>query len=100
MRWSPNVSPLTASTLPAWSWSSIYIAHEPGSSGVFPDPAGGLDGTDEMHGHEGLNPCAGPAAGVRQSALSCKLSDKVVKVSGEHLCGMLHPVTLTPVLLT
>ena len=62
--------------------------------GSSPDPAGGLDSADKMHGHlhrhEGLNLRAGPAAGVRQSALSCELSDKVIKVSVEHLHSGSH----------
>ena len=58
--------------------------------GSSPDPTGGLDGADKMHRREGLNPRVGPVAGVRRSALSCKLSDKVVKVSVEHLRGGSH----------
>ena len=64
------------------------------AAGSSPDPAGGLNGANEMHGHlhgcEGLNLRAGPAAGARQSALSCELSDKVVKVSVEHLRSGSH----------
>ena len=64
------------------------------AAGSSPDPAGGLDSADKMHGHlhgcEGLNLHAGPAAGARWSALSCELSDKVVKVSVEHLCSGSH----------
>ena len=64
------------------------------AAGSSPDPAGRLDGTDEMHGHlhrcEGLNLCVGLVAGVRQSALSCELSDKVIKVLVEHLCSGSH----------
>ena len=58
--------------------------------GSSPDPTGGLDSADKMHRHEGLNLRAGPVAGARRSALSCELSDKVVKVSVEHLRGGSH----------
>ena len=54
------------------------------------DPAGRLDSADKMHRRKGLNPRAGPVAGARQSALSCELSDKVIKVSVEHLRGGSH----------
>ena len=60
------------------------------AAGSFPDSAGRLNSADEMHGCEGLNPHAGPVVGARQSALSCKLSDTVVKVSVEHLHSSSH----------
>ena len=62
--------------------------------GSSPDPTGRLDGTNKMHrhlhGHEGLNPHVGLAVGARWSAFLCKLSDKVIKVLIEHLCGGSH----------
>ena len=58
--------------------------------GSFPDPTGRLDGADEMHGCKGLNPHVGLVVGARQSALSCELSGKVIKVSVEHLCSGSH----------
>ena len=64
------------------------------AAGSSPDSTGGLDSTNEMHGclHgcKGLNLCVGLVAGARRSALSCELSDKVIKVLVEYLHGGSH----------
>ena len=86
-----NVSPSQPPCCPCGHGPASTLHTSPAAVGSFLGPAGRLDGADKMHRHlhvhEGLNPCARPAAGVRQLALSCELSNKVVNASVEHLHG-------------